>query len=59
MRYGSPGPFTAFTLAMVAGALLASGRYVGGAVAAALAVLVLGLWRFARARGDDDSHTIW
>jgi hypothetical protein len=59
MEFGSPAPFVAFLLAMVGGVLLAAGRYVGGAVAALLGVVVYGLWRFARERGDDDRHTLW
>jgi hypothetical protein len=59
MEYGSPAPFIAFALALVAGTLLAGSHHVGGAVAAGLAVALFALWRFARERGDDDRHTLW
>jgi hypothetical protein len=59
MEYGSPAPFIAFALAVVSGVLLGTAHYVGGGIAAAVAVLVFGLWRFAVDRGDDDRHTLW
>jgi hypothetical protein len=59
MEYGSPAPFVAFVLAMVSGVLLATGRYVAGAVFGVLAVVVFALWQFAQERGDDDRHTLW
>jgi hypothetical protein len=39
--------------------LFALGRYVGGAVTAGMAVLVHGLWVFAKDRGDDDRQALW
>lgn len=59
VEYGSPAPFIAFVLAMVGGVLLATGRYVGGSVAALLGVVIYGAWWFARERGDHDRHTLW
>jgi hypothetical protein len=59
VEFGSPAPIFAFLLAMVSGALLATERYVAGAVLATLAIAVFGLWQFAMRRGDDDRHTLW
>jgi hypothetical protein len=59
MEYGSPAPFLAFALAVVAGSMLAFGSYVAGVVICVAAVVVFGLWQFARRRGDDDRHTIY
>jgi hypothetical protein len=59
MEYGSPAPFVAFVLAMISGVLLATGKYVAGAVIGGLAILIFALWQFARERGDDDRHTLW
>jgi hypothetical protein len=59
VTYGSAAPFYAFILAVVAGTLLGTHGYLGGAITALLAVVIYGLHRFARDRGDDDSHTIW
>jgi len=57
--YRAPTPIYAFVLAVVSGTLLATHHYVGGAVTAALAVLLMWLWQIANDRGDDDRHTIW
>jgi hypothetical protein len=43
----------------LSGVLLATGRYVAGAVFGVLAVVVFALWQFAQERGDDDRHTLW
>jgi hypothetical protein len=59
MEYGSPAPFIAFALAMVSGALLATGSYIAGAATGVLAILVFAAWQFAKERGDDDRHTLW
>ena len=59
VEFGSPAPFIAFALAMVGGVLLATGTYVGGGVAALLAIVICGAWWFARRRGDDGRHTLW
>ena len=48
-------PFLAVGLAMVAGALLAAGRYVGGAILAGLALTLYALWLLGKDRGDDDT----
>jgi hypothetical protein len=44
--------------AIISGTLLASGKYVGGAVTAVIAVVLLALFNLANDRGDDDRHTI-
>jgi hypothetical protein len=59
VQYRAPTPIYAFVLALVSGVLLASGHYLGGAVAAVIAIVLLALWRFAQQRGDDDRHTLW
>jgi hypothetical protein len=59
VEYGSPAPFVAFALALASGTLLAIGSYLAGAILGCVAALVLGLWQFAKQRGDDDSHTLW
>ena len=56
--WGSPAPFTALTLAAVGVALLADGKS-GGLVPLGFAVTVYGLHRFAKKRGDDDSHGLY
>ena len=58
VEYGSPAPWYTLILAMVSGALLATGHYVGGTIVAGLAVLIFALWRYAESRGDDARHTI-
>jgi hypothetical protein len=58
VEFRSPAPFVAFVLAMVGGVLLAVGQYLGGPLAAVSALVVYGLWVFARERGDDDPHTL-
>jgi len=59
MEYGSPAPLIAFVLAMISGALLATDRYIAGAIAGGLALLLYALWRYAMDRGDDARHTLW
>ncbi len=59
MEYGSPAPLIAFAIAVVCGALLASGSYVGGAITGALAILLGGVWRWGQRQQDDDRHTLW
>ena len=56
--YGSPAPLIAFVLAMVSGSVLGLGRYFTAAVLAALAVILLAAWQYARSRGDDARHEI-
>jgi protein-S-isoprenylcysteine O-methyltransferase Ste14 len=59
MEYRAGTPIYAFVLAVVSGTLLATGHYIGGGIAGILAVILLALWKFANARGDDDRHTVW
>lgn len=59
MEYGSGAPFLAFALAMVCGAFLATGAYVTAGITGTAALIVFGLYRRARDRGDDARHTIW
>jgi hypothetical protein len=46
---------SAFVLAMVSGTLLATGEYLGGAIAAFLAIILMAAWDRARGRGEDYS----
>jgi hypothetical protein len=57
-QFRAPTPTYAFVLGVVSGVLLATGRYAGGVIAGAIAVALLGLWKLAEERGDDDSHTL-
>ena len=59
MEYRAPTRIFAFVLAVVCGALLAQGHLLGGAITGLIALVLLALWKFADARGDDDRHTIW
>lgn len=58
MEYRAPTPIYAFVLAVVSGVLLATAHYIAGAILAVIAIVLLGLWKFANERGDDDRHTI-
>lgn len=59
VEYRAPTRIYAFVLAIVSGTLLAAGHYLGAAITGVIAVVLLALWKFADARGDDDRHTIW
>ena len=58
MQYRSPALCIAFALAVVSGALLAIGHYVGAAVTGSLAVVLLALRQWAIQHPDDDRHTL-
>jgi hypothetical protein len=59
VEYRAPTRIVAFVLAVVSGTLLAIGHYVGGAIAGVIAIVLMGLWKFANERGDDDRFTLW
>ena len=59
MTYRPPVYVLAFTFAVVSGVLLATGRYVGGAILAVVAIAMVALRQFADRRGDDDRTEIW
>jgi hypothetical protein len=59
VEYRPPTRIYAFVLAVVSGVLLARGHLVGGGIAGVIALVLLALWKFANARGDDDRFTIW
>ena len=59
MEYRSPAPSVAFALAGISGVLIARGSYVGGAIAAIVAVVLLALFHYSIDHGDEDRHTLW
>jgi hypothetical protein len=44
---------------LVSGVLIATGRYLGGAITGFLAVVLLALWRWGVEHDDNDRHTLW
>jgi hypothetical protein len=58
VQFRSPAPFVSFVLATVSGTLLATGALLSGAIVGVIAIVMLGLWRFAVERSDDDRHTL-
>jgi hypothetical protein len=59
IEYGSPAPFTALTLAVVSVALLIDEQLSGAIITGLLAIVIYGLHRLGKRRGDDARHVPW